>query len=190
MDGHTKHRRAVRGLALVIALCAALSGLLLPTAAGAAGTGYSAGVGSNPDITKRVTGSDDETYHKEWFNVPFTARMNSLGKLSGRVRFATDTRVRVDSTRDLAVTPIGDVDGGWRTIQVKDTNVNTRLRIESRPALSIMFDHEPYEYDPNECDMVNFPDMGGSWWKRIQTDGDGFCGAIEITADDLSLIHI
>jgi hypothetical protein len=187
-EARRRRERALRAFAVAIAVLATLSGLLFPPAASAATTPYASGVGSNPDITKRVSGSDDETYHKEWFNTPFVARMNSLGKLSGRVRFATDTRVRVESTRDLTITPVGDVDGGWRTISVKNTNVGTRMVIESRPSLSLIFDHEPYEYDPNECDMTTFPAMGDSWWKRIPTTGDGFCGAIEVTADDISWI--
>ncbi len=182
-----RNSRAPRARVTLVAnlVVAALLAALL--AMGTAVT--SATVASADPLNRTIQGVGQNTFQKEWFNTKFRAGGNNW-IVEGRMRLVTDTTARLSNTRDLAVTPLGEVDGGNKGVKIANTHTSTQLKITSRPAFQLIYDFIPQGYGNAVCDVDNFPDMGGDWRKTIAppAGSNHRCGAIEVTADDLNRI--
>ena len=142
------------------------------------------------NLSTQIAGWDDDKQQKVWFNTDFDTQPRAWGKVRGRVQLATETTARLDGTRRITSADRGEIDAGL-SIPARLTNepVSSRLRVTARPTLQLLFEWQPEE-DPYACNNTTFPTFPGDEW-FVRTDGggnldDGFCGAIEITADDLN----
>jgi hypothetical protein len=143
--------------------------------------------------SKTIQGSATNHYEKEWFNKEFdTGPDRFFGKLRGRLRFVSDTRATLSTTRTVSVTDQGELDAGDSVgVLMSNQAQAARLQVTGRPTLQMIFEWQP-QGDPYVCDNTNFPVFPDDQW-YMRTDGsgrilDGMCGAFEITADDLSRI--
>lgn len=143
-------------------------------------------------LSQQLQGSAFNEQQKEWFNTPFDTGERFFGKVRGRVRFVTDTSARLSSTREISSTDRGEMDAGQSiNVRLRNDPVTSRLRVTSRPALQLIFEYQPRN-DPYVCNNNVFPTFSGDDWFMRTDDGgpvgNGMCGAIEVTADDLSRI--
>lgn len=153
-SAQNRARRSPRVVAnlVVVALLSAL--LAMGTAA------TTATIARADPLNRTIQGVGQNSSQKEWFNTKFRAGGNNW-IVEGRMRLVTDTTARLSKTRDLAVTPVGTVDGGNKGVNIANTNTATQLKITSRPAFQLIYDFIPQGYGNPVCDVDNFPDMGG-----------------------------
>ena len=174
--------RSVR-IALAGAVAALLSCQLLPAEpAAAAVTAQS----------RSIQGSASDTQEKEWFQRSFQTGERFFGKVRGNIRFVTDTKATLSTTRSVTSTDRGTMNAGSPiNTTLNNSNVASRLQVTARPALQLIFEWQP-QGDSYVCDNNTFPTFSGDDW-FMRTDGggpiaNGVCGAIEVTADDLNWI--
>jgi hypothetical protein len=142
--------------------------------------------------SKTIQGSATNHYEKDWFNKTFDTGERFFGQVRGRIRFVTDTRATLSTTRTLSVTDRGELDAGANVgVFLSNQAQAARLQVTARPAFQMIFEWQP-PGDPYVCDNTTFPVFpDGEWYMRTDDGGrilDGMCGAFEVTADDLNWI--
>jgi hypothetical protein len=143
--------------------------------------------------SKTIQGAATNNYEKDWFNKEFdTGPDRFFGKVRGRMRFVTDTRATLSTTRTIGVTDRGELDAGEPIgVFLSNQAQAARLQVTARPAFQMIFEWQP-KGDPYVCNNTTFPVFPDGEW-HMRTDGggpilDGMCGAFEVTADDLNWI--
>lgn len=142
--------------------------------------------------SKTIEGSGHNEQEKVWFQRAFDTGERFFGKLRGNIRFVTETKATLSSTRTISSTDRGTMNaGGPISTRIENAAASSRLKVTARPTLQLIFEWQP-QGDPYVCSNTTFPTFtGGDWFMRTDDGGpigNGICGAFEVTADDISRI--